>query len=139
MTSKSNSKHNKSVVCMKGITWLFPGPEIRVTQCGYPLYHNGVKSFLKVACNLVKNQNCYKHLNKHVKINILTVFWYSKIEILWKLAQKVDFRKILDPILGFSTKKGFTIRESPNFVIPFGTKNHKMWGPPVYCHIITSV
>ena len=56
-----------------------------------------------------------------------------------KLAKKVDFRKFLDPILGFSTKKGFTIRESPNFVIPFGTKNHKMWGPPVFSLLISTL
>ena len=43
----------------------------------------------------------------------------------------MDFRIFLDPIWGFSTKKGFTFRESPNFVIPFGTKNHEMRGPPV--------
>ena len=43
----------------------------------------------------------------------------------------MDFRIFLAPIWGFSTKKGFTFRESPNFVIPFGTKNHEMRGPSV--------
>ena len=64
-------------------------------------------------------------------MSIIVVFWLSKIEISWKIAKKVDFRIFLAPIWGFSTKKGFTFRESPNFVIPFGTKNHEMGGPPV--------
>ena len=36
---------------------------------------------------------------------------FGQIEISGKLAKKVDFRKILDPNLGFSTKQGFKIRD----------------------------
>ena len=68
-------------------------------------------------------------------MSIIVVFWLSKIEISWKIAKKVDFRIFLAPIWGFSTKKGFTFRESPNFVIPFGTKNHEMRGPPVSVYV----
>ena len=50
---------------------------------------------------------------------------------MWKLAKKVDFRKLYGPNLGFSTKKGFKIRDPQISWHPFGTKNHKMWGPPV--------
>ena len=59
-------------------------------------------------------------------------FDFQKFKFRENQLKKVDFRKFLDPIWEFSTKKGFKIRDSPNFVIPFGTKNHEMWGPPVY-------
>ena len=48
-----------------------------------------------------------------------------------KISKKRGLWKNFGPKLGFSTKKGFKIRDSPNFVIPFGTKNHEMRGPPV--------
>ena len=44
--------------------------------------------FQKLLAIHSKNQNCYKHLNKHVKINIMILFWFSKIEISWKLPKK---------------------------------------------------
>ena len=61
----------------------------------------------------------------------MIVVWLSKIEISWKLAKKVDFRKFLDPFWGFTLKTVPGIRDFPHFVIAFGTKNHEIWGPPV--------
>ena len=43
----------------------------------------------------------------------------------------MDFRKLYGPNLGFSTKKGFKIRDPQISWYPFGTKNHEMRGPPV--------
>ena len=51
---------------------------------------------------------------------------------MWKLAKKVDFRKLYGPNFGFSTKKGFKIRDPQMWWYPFGTKNHEMRGPPVF-------
>jgi hypothetical protein len=53
---------------------------------------------------MFKNKICDKELKRHVKINLTIEFWFSKIEISWKLAKKVDFRKFLDPIWGFILK-----------------------------------
>ena len=41
----------------------------------------------------------------------------------------MDFRKFFGPNLGFSTKKGFKIRDPRISWYPFGTKNHEMQGP----------
>ena len=76
--------------------------------------------------------NCYKYLYKHVKINLMIVFWFSKIEISWKIAKKVDFRIFLDPFWHFILKKVLGIREFHNSWLPFGTKNHETRGPPVF-------
>ena len=43
----------------------------------------------------------------------------------------MDFRKLYGPNFGFSTKKGFKIRDPQISWYPFGTKNHEMRGPPV--------
>ena len=42
-----------------------------------------------------------RQVNKCLKVNIIVVFLLSKMEISGKIAKKVDFRKILDPIWGF--------------------------------------
>ena len=47
----------------------------------------------------------------------------------------MDFRKNFGPNLGFSTKKGFKIRDPRISWYPFGTKNHEIWGPPVVATI----
>ena len=52
-----------------------------------------------------KNKNYYKYHNKHDKINIMIVFWFSKIEISWKLAKKGDFRKFVNQFLDFTLKR----------------------------------
>ena len=59
---------------------------------------------------LIRNSD--RWLNKHVKINLIIVLWISKIEISWKIAKKVDFRKILDPIWDLVLKR------VSKFVIP---------------------
>ena len=41
------------------------------------------------------------------------------------MAKKVDFRKFLDPI------QDLVLKRVSHFGIPFGTKNHKMRGPPL--------
>ena len=62
----------------------------------------------------------------------MIISWLSKIEISWKLAKKGDFRKFLDPFLGFTLKTLPGFHDSSHFVIASGTKNHEMRGPPVY-------
>ena len=65
----------------------------------------------------------------------MNISWLSKIEISWKLGKKGDFRKFLDPFWGFTLKTVPGFRDSPHFVIAFGTKNHEMWGPPVITYL----
>ena len=48
-----------------------------------------------------------------------------------KISKKGDFRKVLDPFRDFTLKTVPGFRDSPHFGIPLGTKNHKIWGPPV--------
>ena len=48
-----------------------------------------------------------------------------------KMANKVDFRKFLDPIQGL-VLKGFKIRDPQISWYPFGTKNHEIRRPPVH-------
>ena len=62
--------------------------------------------------------------------------WNFRKKIPQKLAKKVDFRKILDPISDFSTKESFKICDPRISWYSFGTKNHKMRGPPVYDELI---
>jgi len=59
------------------------------------------------------------------------MFWLSKIEISWKSAKKEDFGNFLDPFWGFILKTVLGIHEPRISWLPFGTKNHEMWGPPV--------
>ena len=49
----------------------------------------------------------------------------------WKKAEKVDFWKLLDPLWGFKLKTVPRIHDPRISLLPFGTKNHEMWGPPV--------
>ena len=55
----------------------------------------------------------------------------EKVIISWKKAQKVDFRKLLDPFWGFTLKTVLGIHDPRISWLPFGTKNHEMRGPPV--------
>ena len=48
-----------------------------------------------------------------------------------KKAQKVDFRKLLDPFWGFTIITVIGIHDPRISWLPFGTKNHGMQGPPV--------
>ena len=75
--------------------------------------------------------NFIEYLDRHLTMSLVIVFWFSKIEILRKLAKKRDFRKFLDPIWGFIPKRSPTIREFHISWFPFGTKNHEMREPPV--------
>ena len=52
-------------------------------------------------------------------------------KILQKYAQKGDFWNSLDPFLGFILKTVPGIHDPCISGLPFGTKNHKMRGPPV--------
>ena len=49
-----------------------------------------------------------------------------------KKAQKVDFRKFLDPFWGFTLKTVLGIHDPRISWLVFGTKNHEMWGTPMY-------
>ena len=72
----------------------------------------------------------YKDLKKYAKENLK--IWNCRKKFPKKLVNKVDFRKVLDPIWGFILKKSFTIRDPRISWLGFGTKNHEMRGPPVY-------
>ena len=52
-------------------------------------------------------------------------------KILQKDAQKGDFWNSLDPFWGFILKIVPGIHDPRISGLPFGTKNHEMWGPPV--------
>ena len=64
-------------------------------------------------------------------MSITIIFWLSKIEISWKSVEKGDFGNFLDPFLGFILKTVLGIHDPRISWLPFGTKNHEMWGPPV--------
>ena len=66
--------------------------------------------------------------------NPKNVLWIPK-----QLAKNGDFRKILDPFLDVSTKEGFKICDPRISWYPLGTKNHEMWGPPVFAVYIVIV
>ena len=55
----------------------------------------------------------------------------SKFETSWKLAKKWDFGNFLDPFGGFILKTVLGIHDPRISWLPYGTKNHEMWGPPV--------
>ena len=59
-------------------------------------------------------------------------------KILQKDAQKEDFRNSLDPFWGFILKTVPGIHDPLISGLPFGTKNHKMRGPPVFEKLTTT-
>ena len=50
-----------------------------------------------------------------------------------KWLEKVDFRNLLDQFWGFTLKKVLRIYDLGISWLLFGTKNHKIQGPPVVC------
>ena len=64
-------------------------------------------------------------LTKYVKIDPIINLIFVEI------SKKSGIYNIFGPNLGFSTKKGFKIRDPQISWFPFGTKNHEMRGHPV--------
>jgi hypothetical protein len=60
----------------------------------------------------------------------------KNIKFSWKKAQKVDFENFLDPFWGFELKTVPEIHDPRTSWLPFGTKNHEMWGPPISTFIL---
>ena len=84
-------------------------------------------------CNAILHLFCDKKFSKHETVDskMLHISIGEKNQNFMNKAQKVDTWKLLNPFWDFTLKMVVGIHDLHISWILSGTKNHKMWGPPV--------